>query len=128
MKGSFAEGTRSQDYLVNIIGNEPGHGRNELGGILVVGMQHDDDIRPQFQRLVIATLLVAAIAAVMVMFDDMGDSELMADVDRPVAAVVIYQYYLVYDIERDFSIGFTEGKLRIIGGEDNDQFFAFNHT
>jgi hypothetical protein len=62
------------------------------------------------------------------MFDDMGDPELMADGYRPVAAIVIYQYHLVYDIERNFSIGFTQGKLRIISGQDNDQFFAFNHT
>src|SRR5580658_1936419 len=90
-------------------------------------MEHNDDIGAQFQRFVITGLLVAAITPVLVMPDDMGDPQLAGHGDGPVTAVVVHQHHLIDDIERDLRIGLAEGKLCVIGGENDDQFFSFYH-
>jgi hypothetical protein len=49
---------------MQIIGDHRSHRRNELGGILIIRVDHDDNVRAGFERQAVAGLLVAAVALV----------------------------------------------------------------
>ena len=47
---------------------------NQLRGVLVIGMQHDNDIATQLQRFIVTSFLIAAIPQIHIVFDDVFDS------------------------------------------------------
>jgi hypothetical protein len=115
MEGAFPQGTGAEDALIDVVGDEPGHRGDQLGGILVIRMEHDDDVGANLECFIVAGFLVAAIASVLFMSDDMVDAEFFGHGDGVVPAIVIYEDDFVDDIEWDLRIGLTEGKLCIVG-------------
>ena len=67
-----------------------------------------DYTRTQFQGLVVATFLVAAITPVVVVFDDVMDTQLVGQGHGAVPAVVVHQYHFVYDLERYLRVGLAQ--------------------
>ena len=78
------------------------HGQQEFRRILVVRVQHDDQIGAAFQRQPIAGLLVPAVP--LVPFVAEHEKVVPArDLDRVVGTEVVHQYDVVDDIHRDFA-------------------------
>src|ERR1700750_2134905 len=78
-KGSCAERPGAKHHLVNVVGYQVSHGRDQLGRILVVRVKHNDDVAAKLQGLFIAALLIAAISPVLIMLDNMGYTKLFSD-------------------------------------------------
>ena len=82
-------------------------------------MEHDDDVGAFGQGGVVARLLVAAVATVLAVDDDL-QAEVLGDVDRFVLRHVIDQDDVVDDVERDVGVGPLEGLGRVVGGHHDD--------
>ena len=74
-------------------------GRDPRRVVLVVGVEHDDDVGAGRERRVVAGLLVAAVAEVLAVDDDV-EPELAGDVDRLVARHVVDEDDPVDDVVR----------------------------
>ena len=102
-----------------------GGDRGDEGGdprrvVLVVGVEHDDDLGAGRQGRVVARLLVAAVAAVLAVDDDV-EPELPGDVDGLVARHVVDQDDLVDEVVRDVRIRALERPRRVVGGHHDDE-------
>src|SRR6185437_14235346 len=65
-QGASAQNARAQHHIVNAISHHAGHGRHQQGRVLIVGVNHDDDVGAGAEGLAVAGLLVAAITVVAV--------------------------------------------------------------
>ena len=70
---TVAENARSQHHGVQPVDHHVGDGFNKQRGILIVGVQHDNNVGPEFQRFAIAGFLVRTVAFVLFMPDHMPD-------------------------------------------------------
>jgi hypothetical protein len=52
-----------------------GHGRYEQWCVLIIWMHHDDNVAVQFECLGVAALLIAAIAQIVIVLNDMFYAE-----------------------------------------------------
>ena len=82
-------------------------------------MEHDDDVGVRREGRVVAGLLVAAIAAVLAVDDDV-EPELPGDVDRLVPRDVVDEDDPVDEVVRDVGVGPLERPGRVVGGHDDD--------
>jgi len=102
------------------------HRPDQARGVLVVGVNHDDDLRAQFERGVIASLLVATVTKVFFM-DNGAQSELAGNLDCIVSAGVIDDQNFIRNITRNLGNRSFEGFLRMVRGHHHHYFFAVNH-
>ncbi len=89
-------------------------------------MDHDHDVGAATQRLEIARLLVAAVAAVLDVHDNL-EPEALGNVDRIVVADIVDQDDFVDDIHRQTAIGRFEGARGVVRGHDDDDPGALFH-
>jgi hypothetical protein len=108
-------GAGAQHTLIDVVGDEPGHRGDQFGGILVIGMELDDDVGAHLECFIVASFWVAALASVLFMSDDVVGAEFFGYGHRVVPAIGIYEDDFVDNIEWDLRIGLTEGKLCIVG-------------
>ena len=87
--------------------------------VLVVGVEHHDDVGAGLQRRVVARLLVAAVAPVLGVDDDV-EAELAGDVDGLVARHVVDEDDLVDEVVRDVGVRPLERPRGVVGGHDDD--------
>src|SRR5262249_13921694 len=87
--------------------------------ILVVGVDHDDDVGPVGQRRLVARLLVAAVAAVLGVLQD-RQAHLAGDLDGAVGAAVVHQADLVHRAGGDGGQRGGGGALGVVGRHDGD--------
>ena len=64
LESSAAKNSRPKDYIVYAARDHTCHRRDERGRVLVVGMDHDNDVGAGFKGLAVAGLLVAPITVV----------------------------------------------------------------
>lgn len=100
----------------------------ELRRILIIGMQHDDDISTELQRFPVAAFLVATIAFIGLMPDDVLNTKATALSYCIIAAIVIYKYHIVYYIKRNLFISTFKRQCRIISGQHNYYFLTVQHN
>lgn len=124
---AFAENAGTEYHREHIIGNEVRHGMNELRRVLVIGMQHDDNVRTDFQRFVVARFLVAAVSLVLLVADDVVNAQLLPYLNGTVAAGIVHEHHFIYNFKRNFFIRFTQSEFRVVGRQNNDEFFSENH-
>lgn len=113
LERAAAEDARAEDHGVYAIADHRHHGRDELGGVLVVGVQHHHDVGAQLQGLVVAAFLVAAVAGVLFMHHDVADADALGFVHGAVGAVVVHEHHLIHEVEGDLVVGLLEGVLEI---------------
>ena len=102
----------------------PAHDRlDELGDdprlVLAVGVQHHDHVRVALERLQVARLLVAAVADVVRVPDDV-QRQLARQLDGVVGGGVVDEDDLVDPAARDARDGRLERLRRVAGGHDDD--------
>ena len=93
--------------------------------VLVVGVEHDDDIGASGQSFAVAGLLVASVAVVAVVLKD-EEAEAAAEIDGMVGTVIVDQDADV-DQARQFIDGDLQSLLRIVGGHDDRDALAVDH-
>ncbi len=86
--------------------------------VLVVGMEHDHDVGPRFERRVVAGLLVAAVAAVLAV-DDHLEAEPPGDLHGLVARDVVDEDHPIHEVVGHVRVRALEGERRVIGGHDD---------
>ena len=87
--------------------------------VLVVRVEHDDDLGAGRKGGVVARLLVAAVALVLAVDDDV-EAQLPRHVDRFVMRDVVDQDDLVDELVRDVGVGPLERLCGVVGGHDDD--------
>jgi glyoxylase-like metal-dependent hydrolase (beta-lactamase superfamily II) len=90
-------------------------------------MDHDNDVRPEFQGRPVTALLVPAISQVFLV-DDGFDSDAKGDFRRAVVAGVIDENHVIDDLERDLAVGLLERIFRVVGGHHHDDHFTVHHN
>ena len=88
--------------------------------VLVVRVEHDDDLGAGCEGRVVARLLVAAVAAVLGVDDDV-EPELAGDLDGLVVRHVVDEDDLVDEVVRDVGVRPLERPRRVVGGHHDDE-------
>ncbi|MEJ7697013.1 MAG: hypothetical protein WKF78_10460 [Candidatus Limnocylindrales bacterium] len=109
----------AEHEVVGARGDRLDQGRDARGVVLVVGMEHDHDVRPGREGRVVAGLLVAAVALVLGMDDDVK-AELPGDVHGLVARHVIDEDDLADEVVGDVGVRSFQRPRRVVGGHDDD--------
>jgi len=125
-KGGASDDAGAEDNIVNAVGDHAGHGGDEQGRVLVIGVKHDDDVGAGGEGLAITGLLVPSVAVIAVM-DEMLDAEFLRDFDGAVLAVIIDQDAGIDEVGKLADGGF-EGFLRIVGGQNYRDALAVDHA
>ena len=100
--------------------------RHERRVVLVVGVDHDHHVGAAAQRLEVARLLVAAVAAVLDVHDDF-QAQPLGDIDRVVVADVVDQDDFVDHVHGQAAIGLLERARRVVRGHDHHDPGAVLH-
>ena len=101
---------------------------DQFGRVLIIGMEHDHDIRAQVQRLFITGLLIGAIALILLMNDHMLDAQFFRFCLGVVIAKIVNDDHLVHDIKGDFIEGLFERFFGIISRHHHDDFLFIDHA
>src|SRR4030067_2957868 len=126
-QGPGAEHPRGEHAVVFARGYHRGHRGYQPGRVLVVRVDHHDDVRPELQGLGVAGLLVAAVALVLLVDYDVLYAELPANFHRIVRAAVVHKHDLIDNIKGDIIVGHDEGLLGMVGGHYDDDLFSVQH-
>jgi hypothetical protein len=124
-QGAASYDARSENDIVYVICHHTGHRGDEQRCVLIVRVQHDDDVCARVQRLAIAGHLIAAVTVVTVVLED-EQAEFARDIDGLVAAVVVDEDADI-DEFRQFTYRDLQGLLRIVGGHDDRDALAVDH-
>ena len=87
---------------------------DELGGILVVRVQHDYNICIQLQGPVVAGFLVAAVSSVLGMDQDFLDAQFAGFLHGGIPAAVIGEDYFVHNVAGNLCVCLFQGFLCIV--------------
>jgi len=90
-------------------------------------VDHDDDVCSKAEGFVITGLLIASVAPVLLMPDNMPDVELPGNFDGTISTGIIDQDYIVHKGPGYFLIGVSKRFLRVIGRADHHYFFILQH-
>lgn len=126
-QGAFSQDPASQHHGVEIIADDIDHAGDEEWRVLVIRMQHDDNIRVDFKGLLVQRFLIAPISFVLFVADDMVDAEVTGFFNGIVAAGIIAQNDFVHEASGNFLIRFGQGAGSIIGWQDDHNFFILVH-
>jgi len=124
-EGGAIEHAGAEDKVVDAVGDHGGHGGDEEGRILVVGVDHDDDVGVAGEGLGVAGLLVGAVAAVGGV-DGGVEAEIEGEGDGAVGAAVIDEDDVV-DEGGQLADGGFESEGGVIGRQDDRDTFAVDH-
>ena len=91
-------------------------------------MQHDDNVGTQFQRPIVAGLLIAAVPLVPFMYENFLDSEATGLLHGIVFAAIIGENDFIDYIKRYLVVGLLQCLFGIVGRHHNNDFLASYHT
>ncbi len=110
------------------IADHADHGRYQERGVLVVRMDHDDDVGLLFEGDPVAALLVAPVTGVLLVDVDDGALERAGDRDGPVPAPVIDQDDPIdHPLGEHLGMGAFKRPLRVVGGHDHHDLLVLIH-
>src|SRR6202140_3503 len=69
-QSAAADDARSQHDVINIVSDHARHGGDQQRRVLIVGVEHDDDVGARREGLAVAGLLVASVAIIAVVLED----------------------------------------------------------
>lgn len=98
---------------------------DQLRGVLVIRMNHDDDVSALVQGRGVASLLVRAVATVALVNDGV-EAQATRKLGGTVGRAVVDQDDLV-DHLRDFGDGSLQRSRRVVRGQDEHELAALDH-
>ena len=107
--------------------DEVDHGRDQLRGVLVVGVQHHYDISPPIEGGVEAGLLISPISTVAGMLHHAVDSQSTGQSRGLVARSIISEDDLVDQWAWNAPVGLFECSFCVVGRHDDHHFFVSYH-
>ena len=125
---TIAEDPTAEHHGIHLIANDARHRMDEVRGVLIVGMQHDHDIRPEFEGFSVTALLVSTIALVLFVADNVSYAQLPGLFDGMVAAGIIHQHDFVNNVERNLSVCDLKRFFCIIRRKDHHHFLTVEHA
>ena len=109
----------AQDHVADAQLDDADGVRDHPAVVLVVRVDHHDDVGPVLQGVAVAGLLVAAVAAVLRVLND-RQAHLAGDLDGAVRAAVVHQEDLVDRPDGNVGEGGGQGALGVVGRQHGD--------
>ena len=109
----------AQHHVADAQLDEADRVRDDPAVVLVVGMDHDDDVGPAFQGVAVARLLIAAVAAVLRVDDD-RQAHLAGHLDGAVLAAVVHEDDLIDAAGGHVGQRGGQRALGVVGRHDGD--------
>ena len=125
-KRCAADNARAQHHVIDVVRHHAGHGSHQQWRVLVIGVHHDDHIGASGQRLAIAGLLVAPVAIISIVNEDLK-TQLLRYLDGAVRAVVVDKDTDIHKLGKLADRSF-QGLLRVVSGHDNRNTSAVDHS
>ena len=100
---------------------------HQLGRVLIIGVQHDDDVRTQAESRVVAGLLIATVAPIGVVLNRVLDAQRLGERQRVVGASVVDEHDIVDDVDRNLAIGPFQRPRRVVGRQNHDNLVTEQH-
>ena len=120
-----AEDARADHARVQPVADHRDHRGDQLGRVLVVRVDHDDDVRAVLQRQAIARFLVPAVAEVLHVRVDDRLRQRLRQGGRLVRAGVVDDDDQIDDALRQHLLVRLQQRLgRVVGGHDDDDFLC----
>jgi hypothetical protein len=120
-----AEDARAEHAGIEAACNHRRHRGDELGRVLVVGVDHDDHVGILLKRDAVAVLLVRAVAAVRGVYMHDHAGQLARDGHGVIARGVVDHHDDVHDaLRHDLVVGLPQGLRRVVGRHDHGHFFS----
>src|ERR1043165_8029895 len=126
LESSNSENARTEGDIVFTERNHCGQRHDQVRRILIIRVQHDDDIRTTPQRFAIASFLVAPVAKVLAMYKS-GEAQFSGDFCGRITATVVDQNDLVDKVLGDFAISLFERFCGVIGRHYDKNAFSIQH-
>ena len=82
-------------------------------------MNHDNIVGTAFECVFVAGLLIAAVAVVLIVFDDC-QAQFASQLGSAIGAAVIDQNYFIHDIDWNVSQSLTQRLRGVVCRHDND--------
>ena len=93
--------------------------RDEPRVVLIVGVDHDDDVGSGSERFRVAGLLVGAVAVIPVVDEDL-QPELPGDLERRVGRAVVHEDHHADGVLGQLLVRHPKGAARVVRGHDHD--------
>ena len=113
-------------HIVHAASDHRGHRGDESRVVLVVWMDHDDNIGPKSQSLTVACLLVRAVTEVLAV-DERSNTELHGAGNGRVGAGVVDQENIINDIVWDCLVRLLKRLLGLVRWKDDHDALAMQH-
>ena len=111
------------------VADDRDHRWNQLGRVLIIRVDHDDDVGPRFERQAIAALLVSTVALVHVMNMDLDAFQTARDGNCVIAAFVVHQDDAIDQLlVADFVISLSQGFGGVIRRHHHHHFLISIHS
>ncbi len=115
------------DYgIVGAVDDHRTHRKDEMRIVLIIRMQHHDNVCMTIESGLVTCLLVSAVPAVPVMHDG-RDAECRRLLRRVIPAAIVNKNNIIHNVLWDISIGIFQSFPRVISGHDNDDAFSVKH-
>src|SRR5438105_1260470 len=95
---------------------------DERGVVLIVGVDHDDDVGAGAQRLRVARLPIGAVAVVAVVHEDL-EPELPRDFERRVGRAVVHEDHEVDRVLRQLLVGHAQRPAGVVRRHHDDDLW-----
>ena len=126
-EGSLAKDAGIEHVVELVVGDHGGHGGDEARSVLVVGVEHDDDVGSTGEGDGVAGFLVAAVATVFLVLDG-DESEFAGESGGVVLAGVVGEDDVVDDFVGHFVEGLPEGFGGVVGRHYDGDSFSIQHA
>jgi len=114
--------------MVEAVSDHCNESGNEFWGVLIVGMDHDDDVSSLLQCAPVAGLLIAAIAHVTLVGIHPGLLKAPCDLDRPVMTDIIHDDNQIDAVlGQHLRMGLPECLFGVVGRHYHDDFLVSEH-
>ena len=126
LKGHAVHNARTDDHVGFSIDYRTHKFRNEPRIVLMVRMQHNDDIRPKLECFQITGLLVAAVAAILDV-DHYRQAQGPRYINSLILTDIVDEDDIRDEILRNVRIGLFQRFGGVVGRQDNDDSRTFVH-
>ncbi len=121
-----SENAGTDDDIERSVDDHRDHRKEEARVVLVIGMQHGDDVGLACDRRPITRFLIRSIPAIFGMHDGCNP-EVPGNLCRIIGAAVVHEDDLIHEVVGDSSVCRNERLRRIVGGHHDNDLLSVEH-